>query len=159
MSAHYETVISLSQFEHSTYVFFCQLTFWFKYHTFPLLYVFTIIRHQNVSEYMTKFPKLQKDQKSGGWKVQKSCHVYQKMAWNAFSLKTFASRFHLIRTSFRNVWNIFEEACGHSVILEPMNHHYINETVLEYIKMYRNTSKYVKHSISKNDLTSFNLKL
>ena len=85
MSAHYETVISLSQFEHSTYVFFCQLTFCFKYHTFPLLYVFTIIRHQNVSEYMTYFPKLQKDQKLGGRKVQKSCHVYQKMAWNAFS--------------------------------------------------------------------------
>ena len=55
--------------------------------------------------------------------------------------------------------NLIEEACGHSVILEPMNYHYINEIVLEYIKMYRNTSKYVKHSISKNDLTSFNLKL
>jgi len=100
MSAHYETVISLSQFEHSTYVFFCQLTFCFKYHTFPLLYVFyyhqtsKCIRIHDIVSKITKGPKV-----SWGRKVQKSCHVYQKMAWNAFSLKTFASRFHLIRTS------------------------------------------------------------
>ena len=139
--------------------FFCQLTFCFKYHTFPLLYVFyyhqtsKCIRIHDIVSKITKGPKV-------GWeKGTKKLPCISKNGLKCLFIKNLCIKISFNQNLIRNVWNIFEEACGHFVILEPMYYHYINEIVLEYIKMYRNTSKYVKHSISKNDLTSLNLKL